>query len=201
MGNIWNKSNKAREEVLDDIKIINAITLQKIFMDKTSYSLLFSLDDNGFFKKINSKNLIKVKIKRNKNTKEKTIKLSLDEFYVFHNSLLDSINIFYDDKIKERMTKIKNKDESDNGLCPICNENTINTMLKCYHCFCEHCIKTWLLEKNNSCPFCRLTINVDKKDEKIEILQWDIINKVNKDELDTEIKNRFFQSLNNIVNK
>ena len=201
MGNIWNKSNKTREEVLDDIKIINAITLQKIFMDKTSYSLLFSLDDNGFFKKINSKNLIKVKIKRNKNTKEKTIKLSLDEFYVFHNSLLDSINIFYDDKIKERMNKIKNKDESDNGICPICNENTINTMLKCYHCFCEHCIKTWLLEKNNSCPFCRLTINVDKKDEKIEILQWDIINKVNKDELDIEIKNRFFQSLNNIVNK
>ncbi len=201
MGNIWNKSNKAREEVLDDIKIINAITLQKIFMDKTSYSLLFSLDDNGFFKKINSKNLIKVKIKRNKNTKEKTIKLSLDEFYVFHNSLLDSINIFYDDKIKERMTKIKNKDESDNGLCPICNENTINTMLKCYHCFCEKCIKTWLLEKTNSCPLCRLTINVDKKEELFESQQWEIVGKINKNEYNEETKERFYKILNKMINK
>ena len=31
---------------------------------------------------------------------------------------------------------------------------------QCSHKFCEECIKVWL-EKNNTCPFCRMDITED----------------------------------------
>ena len=198
MGSIWNSSIKSRDEVIEDIKVVNGITLQKIFIEKTSVSILFSLDDNGIF---NSKNIIKGKVKSFKSNKEKTIKLDLNEFYLFFNCLLDSKNIFYDDKLKLCIQNGTLKDETESGFCPICAENTVDTMLKCYHCFCEKCIKTWLLEKTNSCPLCRLIINVDKNEELFESQKWEIVAKINKNEYNNEIKDRFYNILNKTVNK
>ena len=198
MGSIWNNSNKSRDEVIEDIKIANNITLQKMFIDKTSVSISFSLEDSGIFK---SKNIIKAKVKSFKSEQKKTLKLDLNEFYLFYNSLIDSINIFYDDKLKETIKNGKIKDETESGFCPICAENTVDTMLKCYHCFCEKCIKTWLLEKTNSCPLCRLTINVDKKEELFESQQWEIVGKINKNEYNEETKERFYKILNKMINK
>ena len=63
MGNIWNNCQKTRNEVLDDIKTANNITNQKMFIQKTSLSIIFSLEDNGLLKSIKSKNLIKGKVK------------------------------------------------------------------------------------------------------------------------------------------
>ena len=60
MGSIWNYSKKSRDEVIEDIKIANNITLQKMFIEKTSVSISFSLEDSGIFK---SKNVIKAKVK------------------------------------------------------------------------------------------------------------------------------------------
>ena len=198
MGSIWNYSKKSRDEVIEDIKIANNITLQKMFIEKTSVSISFSLEDSGIFK---SKNVIKAKVKSFKSEKKKTLKLDLNEFYLFYNSLIDSINIFYDDKLKETIKNGKIKDETESGFCPICAENTVDTMLKCYHCFCEKCIKTWLLEKTNSCPLCRLTINVDKKEELFESQQWEIVGKINKNEYNEETKERFYKILNKMINK
>ena len=185
MGSIWNYSKKSRDEVIEDIKIANNITLQKMFIEKTSVSISFSLEDSGIFK----------------SEQKKTLKLDLNEFYLFYNSLIDSINIFYDDKLKETIKNGKIKDETESGFCPICAENTVDTMLKCYHCFCEKCIKTWLLEKTNSCPLCRLTINVDKNEELFESQQWEIVGKMNKNEYNEEVKERFYQILNKMINK
>ena len=198
MGSIWNYSKKSRDEVIEDIKIANNITLQKMFIEKTSVSISFSLEDSGIFK---SKNVIKAKVKSFKSEQKKTLKLDLNEFYLFYNSLIDSINIFYDDKLKETIKNGKIKDETESGFCPICAENTVDTMLKCYHCFCEKCIKTWLLEKTNSCPLCRLTINVDKKEELFESQQWEIVCKINKNEYNEETKERFYKILNKMINK
>ncbi len=198
MGSIWNYSKKSRDEVIEDIKIANNITLQKMFIEKTSVSISFSLEDSGIFK---SKNVIKAKVKSFKSEQKKTLKLDLNEFYLFYNSLIDSINIFYDDKLKETIKNGKIKDETESGFCPICAENTVDTMLKCYHCFCEKCIKTWLLEKTNSCPLCRLTINVDKKEELFESQQWEIVGKINKNEYNEETKERFYKILNKMINK
>ena len=198
MGSIWNYSKKSRDEVIEDIKIANNITLQKMFIEKTSVSISFSLEDTGIFK---SKNVIKAKVKSFKSEQKKTLKLDLNEFYLFYNSLIDSINIFYDDKLKETIKNGKIKDETESGFCPICAENTVDTMLKCYHCFCEKCIKTWLLEKTNSCPLCRLTINVDKKEELFESQQWEIVGKINKNEYNEETKERFYKILNKMINK
>ena len=198
MGSIWNNSKKSRDEVIEDIKTANNITLQKMFIEKTSVSISFSLEDSGIFK---SKNVIKAKVKSFKSEQKKTLKLDLNEFYLFYNSLIDSINIFYDDKLKETIKNGKIKDETESGFCPICAENTVDTMLKCYHCFCEKCIKTWLLEKTNSCPLCRLTINVDKKEELFESQQWEIVGKINKNEYNEETKERFYKILNKMINK
>ena len=125
MGSIWNHSIKSRDEVIEDIKVINGITLQKIFIEKTSLSILFSLDDKGIF---NTKNIIKGIVKSFKSNKEKTIKLDLNEFYLFFNCLLDSKNIFYDDKLKLCIKNGTLKDETESGFCPICAENTVDTM-------------------------------------------------------------------------
>ena len=198
MGSIWNNSKKSRDEVIEDIKTANNITLQKMFIEKTSVSISFSLEDSGIFK---SKNVIKAKVKSFKSEQKKTLKLDLNEFYLFYNSLIDSINIFYDDKLKETIKNGKIKDETESGFCPICAENTVDTMLKCYHCFCEKCLKTWLLEKTNSCPLCRLTINVDKKEELFESQQWEIVGKINKNEYNEETKERFYKILNKMINK
>jgi hypothetical protein len=200
MGNIWNNCQKTRNEVLDDIKTANNITNQKMFIQKTSLSIIFSLEDNGLLKSIKSKNLIKGKVKSYKSNLEKTIHLDLNDFYLFYNSLLDSRSIFYEDKLKQCIRSGKIKDETESGFCPICDENTVDTMLKCYHCFCEKCIKTWLLEKTNSCPLYRLTINVDKNEDLFESQQWEIVTKINKNQYNEEMKDMFYKNLNKIVN-
>lgn len=46
----------------------------------------------------------------------------------------------------------------DEFTCIICQDLFINsTTLPCAHSFCEYCLQTWLLKKNN-CPICRQTI-------------------------------------------
>ena len=40
MGNVWEKSNKTREEVLEDIEKINEITKTDLFKKKTNMNLI-----------------------------------------------------------------------------------------------------------------------------------------------------------------
>ena len=73
-------------------------------------------------------------------------------------------------------------------------------MLECSHFFCNQCIKTWLLKKNNSCPLCRFQIKIDKKNGEIDSKIWNIIN-FDENEYYKDTKDRFISLLNSIVNK
>ena len=100
MGNIWEKSNKTREEVLKDIENTNKITKTDVFKNFTGTKLKFELKDS-FFEKTNSKNIIEVNIasyKINTFIFNKTVYIDLDEFYNFYESLINSTHIFFEKK-------------------------------------------------------------------------------------------------------
>ena len=46
---------------------------------------------------------------------------------------------------------------NDQQPCPICLEKPTDAQLRCGHCFCEHCIDTWL-RISFKCPLCRSPI-------------------------------------------
>ena len=199
MGNVWEKSNKTREEVLEDIEKINEITKTDLFKKKTNMNLTFTLDDNSPFKRTNSKNLILLNItfynkKENKIIKKKE-NLDLDEFYNFYECLINSTILFF-----EKKNFSENKIINEIEICSICEEEKVDTMLECSHFFCNQCIKTWLLKKNNSCPLCRFQIKIDKKNGEIDSKIWNIIN-FDENEYYKDTKDRFISLLNSIVNK
>ena len=56
----------------------------------------------------------------------------------------------------QRLEKCK-----DISNCSICFENMKdNIKLNCNHIYCENCIKKWLTERSNTCPTCRIEINI-----------------------------------------
>lgn len=65
------------------------------------------------------------------------------------------LNIFNENELESLFNEIIYE-------CHICYEKNVNKMnLKCNHYFCLTCSKKWfLINKNLSCPLCRL--NIDK---------------------------------------
>lgn len=105
------------------------------------------------------------------------------------------MSIFYQNRIKEKYLKIKEIDEP-RDVCPICEEQKVSIMLECYHFFCETCIKTWLFNKAQSCPLCRLNIDIEKGSEEIfKSRQWDVVDQLDPVELDKDNEGR----LNNFI--
>lgn len=57
------------------------------------------------------------------------------------------------DKIKKFLLPIKSEEE-----CMICKVEKCSYSIKCGHEYCKDCITTWLV-KQESCPYCRQSIN------------------------------------------
>ena len=198
MGNIWEKSNKTREEVLKDIKNTNKITKTDVFKNFTGTKLKFELKDS-FFEKTNSKNIIEVNIasyKINTFIFNKTVYIDLDEFYNFYESLINSTHIFF-----EKKKFVEKRSNSQDSICPICNVLKVDTMLNCCHFFCNDCIKTWLLKKKNYCPLCQYQVKIDKNKGEIESNDWDVIDNLDENECNNEFKDRLKRVYNKITNK
>jgi hypothetical protein len=48
----------------------------------------------------------------------------------------------------------------DEKICQLCMENPNNVISNCSHQYCKYCIRQWI-NKNNSCPFCRKSDNIE----------------------------------------
>ena len=162
MGASWN-STIEKGEVLESIKQINEITKKHAVIEFIYLQLEFSLDEDT-----PSKKRIKVKVKHfNYNeqkleSKEKTVKITLDQFYNYYNSLMNSLSIFLEKKLERKYSFMCEEERSslgseDSSFCPICEENKIDISLPCSHFFCESCIKAWII-KSKTCPLCRLNL-------------------------------------------
>ena len=198
MGNIWEKSNKTREEVLKDIENTNKITKTDVFKNFTGTKLKFELKDS-FFEKTNSKNIIEVNIASYKNNTfifNKTVYIDLDEFYNFYESLINSTHIFF-----EKKKFVEKRSNSQDSICPICNVLKVDTMLNCCHFFCNDCIKIWLKKKDH-CPLCEYQVKIDKNKDDINN-DWDVIDDCDCDEKEynNEFKDRLTNAYNQIINK
>lgn len=88
----------------------------------------------------------------------------------------DNISEWVDKKINiiNQINDIENKFQNIlNEQCPICLETLSKPILEtnCHNIFCGSCIFTWI-EKNNTCPLCRHTVEVSKlvyiQDEKTD---------------------------------
>ena len=209
MGNNWKNSEKSKEEVQNDLLIINQITRNYLFMKKTKLYLFFSLLDDNILTNLSKSKIIKSEVydfKDNLIYKKKDVYLTLTEFYTFFNCLTNSTQIFYGDffklKIKNNKTPSKDLEENDD-LCPICEENKVSVMLDCYHFFCEKCIKTWLFDKKNNCPLCRYEIQINKNNGEISnSSQWDIIDFKDEKNFEKDISERFYYLLDRLfINK
>ena len=170
MGSIWDKSIVKKEEVETNISKINDLTKKYTLIELTGVHLEFSIDENVFF----SKKIIKVIIKAFNpregkiEEKEKIVRLTIEEFYSYYNALMNSLSIFYESKLEEKL-KTLGEDDFDNlgidesSLCPICEEKKVELSLPCSHFFCEDCIKKWVI-KSETCPLCRFKLKHSNKE-------------------------------------
>eukprot|EP00347_Sterkiella_histriomuscorum_P020391 403337981 len=62
----------------------------------------------------------------------------------------------------QRMEKLRSiaKQCTEDNECSICMNSQVNIVLPCMHQYCENCITDWYM-KNESCPQCRKTENID----------------------------------------
>ena len=208
MGNNWKNSEKSKEDVENDILIINQITRNYLFMKKTKLYMFFSLLNDNFLTNLSKSKIIKSEIfdfKDNLIFKNKDVYLTLNEFYIFFNCLTNSTQLFYGDLLKSKLqnNKKSSKDIDENDdLCPICEENKVCIMLDCYHFFCEKCIKTWLFDKKNNCPLCRYEIKINKDNNEIlKSKQWDVIDINDEKDMEKDISERFYYLLDRLFMK
>ena len=153
-----------KSEINDKIKKINELTKSFIFINKTNLFLEFFLVNN---KKINV-----IIMDYNKNlgvfdTVKRVKRLEIDVFYKYYNTLMNSLDIFVEKIIEERVSKLSEEERlnfstEENGLCPLCFEKKVNFSLPCSHFFCEDCIKTWMV-KSETCPLCRTQFKCNTK--------------------------------------
>lgn len=138
---------KSKDNLKDDVVIVNKITSNDLFKRRTGYTLTFYFhgaenilvyvisESNrlGEVAKIN--NLSNIVDSKNTLTKArfdlKRLKLNYTQFYNFYNTLLNSLSIFYEEKYRGKKIT-PNKGEDTQELCCICDEKLSNVMLKCY---------------------------------------------------------------------
>eukprot|EP00347_Sterkiella_histriomuscorum_P007125 403350166 len=62
----------------------------------------------------------------------------------------------------QRIEKLRSiaKQCTEDNECSICMNSHVNIVLPCMHQFCENCITDWYM-KNESCPQCRKTENIE----------------------------------------
>ena len=211
MGNFWENSELKREEVEKNISQINEITKTYIFTKKLKVYLIFSLDDDSVMKR-NTRKIIKVNvydydsIKALATERKKPISISIEDFYNYYNTVMNSRAMFLSEQMRKRRKSKCQKSPSetetetdDSGLCPICNENNVNLSLPCTHFFCEKCIKTWLV-KSESCPICRYKLKLNKKSPSgvSGAQSWNII----EDDFDEgQIEKEYEKTLRNLTKK
>lgn len=179
-----NLSNSIKDMVEDCISRANSITKTDYFFKFENIYISFSLFENLFSKKIIANFYVK-KEKKRKTVKEKS--LNINEFNRFYNLLMESKNIFIGYQIQGYIKKKSSNEayDDENELCPICNEKKVQIMLECSHFFCEKCIKTWLFDKMNTCPLCRLNIDL-KKINLRENDCWDVVDSKEFENYETE---------------
>ena len=174
MGNIIdNNIIVGKEDVFSKIEQINEITKKYTIIHFLGLYLQFSYNED-FFTNF-TKKTIKVeipkydsklqKIEENK----KIVQLTIEEFYNYYNALMNSLNIFIENKLSKKLESLDEvKRESfgydESSFCPICEENKVDISLPCSHFFCEKCIKTWA-SKSGTCPLCRIKIEYNKQKE------------------------------------
>ena len=197
MGNVWENSIVKKEDVEKNIENINYLTKKGAIMEFTGLYLDFSMDKDLF----SHKKIIKVIIKKYDqekgiDSKKRSVRLTIEQFYSFYNALMNSVDYFYNQKLIKRIKTLGSKSfdnygSDESSLCPICDENKVEVSLPCSHFFCEKCIKSWVI-KSETCPLCRFKLKFKKDNEKdvgagIEGSQrWDIIN--NDEEFKNQIK-------------
>ena len=208
MGNKWDNYIVKKEEVEKNIERINELAKKYALIEFICLYLEFSLDESVFF----SNKIIKVIVKKF-NLKEgiiedefNIVRLTIEEFYTYYNALMNSLNIFYEKKLEERLKTLVeddfgNIDNDESSLCPICEEKKVQISLPCFHFFCEQCIKTWVI-KSDTCPLCRFKLKNNKENKEkgtsvdIEGIQrWSIFSnneviqqEIKKDNLDIFLK-------------
>jgi len=164
MGNKQNKTNLKKADVEENVKRLNDITRKYIVMEFIGLHLTFFVNDDSLC----SKKIIKVEVKKYNPISGKiedisrTVHLNIEQFYNYYNAVINSLSIFYEEKLEERLTKLSSKTrksygEDESSFCPICEENKVNLCLPCSHFFCEECINDWV-KKSQTCPLCRIQL-------------------------------------------
>lgn len=93
---------------------------------------------------------------------ETLVQQDLDDIDIPNNN--ETLNEEEVDKIATKLYK-EIKDDADNNTCSICKteenfeDNDIIPSLPCNHLFHHNCLKTWLVNYNNNCPLCRVTLS------------------------------------------
>jgi len=197
MGNVWDNSIVKKEDVESNIEIINNLTKKGAIMEFTGLYLDFSMDKELFVhKKIIKVIIKKYDQKKGIDSKKRSVRLTIEQFYSFYNALMNSVDNFYNKQLIKKLKTLGSKDfdnygSNESSLCPICDENKVDVSLPCSHFFCEKCIKSWVI-KSETCPLCRFKLKFKKDNEKdvsakIEgCKKWDIIN--NDDEFKNQMK-------------
>lgn len=166
------------------------------------------LAENGRLEEVPLKSVVEIKI----------LRLKIRKFYEFYTNLLNCLPIFYSQSwnggFKGSMLSPGGKvclegeandvTPEDDYLCVICLERKSNVMLKCYHSFCEDCIKLWLLHKDRHCPMCRKDVNIsrDSSDSRDFVnRKWCLIDKgeINQNEYLQELDQIFVSSVVKLI--
>jgi superfamily II DNA or RNA helicase len=150
-------------------KLPNNINVIKKFISDSVLDKINANDISGAIKELGGKNenetniieLVSKELKRELFNKqaERDYIITLDIPLEQKNAKLKTINI----EIENQEEKIKNLTERisyiSSKTCSICMELITNPILiECTHIFCGGCLIKWL-KNNNSCPYCRATIN------------------------------------------
>ena len=193
MGNFWENSELKREEVQKNIFQINEITKSLSFMKKMNLYLIFQLDDESPINR-KSRKIIKVKAydydkkKGIAQKRNKSLHITIENFYKYFNMLMNSKSAFLAAQINESFQKGEsNLGEDESGFCPICSDNKVNLSLPCSHFFCEKCIKSWLL-KSDTCPLCRIQLKLNKKAPSgvAGAQSWNIVDELDQEQMEKE---------------
>jgi hypothetical protein len=121
-----------------------------MMMESSMGTIIFTTDENGNF------NLLRIETDVTDNPVLHPYLINITHSIIIGDLIFseeENKNIISEETFK----KLESCNELSN--CAICMENKkLNIKLKCGHIFCKKCIKTWLTEKANTCPTCRINI-------------------------------------------